>query len=196
MEPQPRKALDADTLTNIAFRVFATRGYDASSMDDVARAAGITKASIYHHTAGKEALLARGLQRALDALYEILAEPEAKNARAVDRLRYIVRRVAETTTQLLPELSVLFRVRGNSETERKALAGRRNFDATVSGLLEEAVSAGDLRTTVPPRMATRLIFGMSNSIVEWYKADPEREGRDVVESVVALVFNGLDARHD
>ena len=62
-----RKPYDIDSLTDVALRVFAERGYDGATMDDVARAAGITKAGIYHHVTGKEALLARGLDRALDA---------------------------------------------------------------------------------------------------------------------------------
>jgi AcrR family transcriptional regulator len=191
---EPRKSLDAETLTDFAFRVFAAQGYDGSSMDDVARAAGITKASIYHHTAGKEALLGRGLKRALDALFAILEEPQAAEGREIDRLRHIVRRVAETTTRLLPELSVLFRVRGNTLTEREAIDGRRRFDRLVSELVAGAVAAGDLRTTVEPRLATRLIFGMSNSLVEWYRYDSARDGQAVVEAVTSLVFSGLDER--
>jgi AcrR family transcriptional regulator len=191
---EPRKPLDVETLTDIAFRVFAAQGYDGSSMDDVARAAGITKASIYHHTAGKEALLGRGLKRAIDALFAILEEPQASDGIAVERLRHVVRRVAETTTRLLPELSVLFRVRGNTQTEREAIDARRRFDRVVSELVASAVAAGDLRTTIDPRLATRLIFGMSNSLVEWYRTDATREGGDVVAAVVTLVFTGLDER--
>ncbi len=193
---EPRKSLDRDALCDIAFRVFAERGYDGASMDDVARAAGITKASIYHHVAGKEALLARGLDRALVALSAILEEPRANDGRAVDRLRHIVRRVAETTTQLLPELAVLFRVRGNSLTERDAIVRRRAFDDRIALLMSEAIAAGEVRTMVPPRLATRLLFGMSNSIVEWYKQDPLRDPAQVVNAVVALAFAGLDVVPD
>ena len=101
---EARKPYDIETLTEIALRVFAARGYDGASMDDVARAAGITKASIYHHVAGKEALLERGLRRALDALFAVLREPEATSGAAIARLRHIVARVAEITLALQPEL--------------------------------------------------------------------------------------------
>ena len=122
-----RKPYDIDSLTDVALRVFAERGYDGASMDDVARAAGITKASIYHHVAAKEEFLARGLRRALDALFAILEEQRASAGEPYARLEYILRRVAETTLELLPELSVLFRVRGNSPTEREAIERRRRF---------------------------------------------------------------------
>ena len=112
--PSERKPYDIDSLTDVALRVFAQKGYNGSTMDDVARAAGITKASIYHHVAGKEALLASGLNRALTALFAILDEPQARGGRAAARLHHVVRRVVEETIRLLPELSILVRVRGNS----------------------------------------------------------------------------------
>src|SRR5271168_5372314 len=55
-----RKAYNFDALLDVAVRVFLERGYDGSSLDQVARAAGITKASIYYHARGKEELLLRG----------------------------------------------------------------------------------------------------------------------------------------
>ncbi|WP_245484907.1 helix-turn-helix domain-containing protein, partial [Ciceribacter ferrooxidans] len=48
----------------MAVRVFLERGYDGASLDDVARAAGITKASVYYHVSSKEELLERGVGRA------------------------------------------------------------------------------------------------------------------------------------
>ncbi len=128
---EARKPYDIDSLTDVALRVFAERGYDGASMDDVARAAGISKASIYHHVESKETLLARGLERALDALFAVLSEQAAERGPAVERLAFIVRRAAETTLTLLPELSVLFRLRANSRAAREAIARRRSFDLAM-----------------------------------------------------------------
>ena len=54
-----------DSLLEIAVGEFITRGYDATSMEDLSRAAGITKSSFYHHFASKEALLRAALDRSL-----------------------------------------------------------------------------------------------------------------------------------
>jgi len=189
----PRKPYDIDSLTDVALRVFAERGYDGASMDDVARAAGITKASIYHHVSGKEALLERGLGRALDALFAIIEEPEAREGRAIERLRHIVARVAETTLQLLPELTVLFRVHGASKSEREAVERRRAFDRHVTEIIAGAQRDGDVRRDLDPRLASRLIFGMSNSVVEWYRSGTlSRE--TIARAVVAIAFEGIAAR--
>jgi len=185
-----RKPYDIDSLTDIALRVFAERGYDGASMDDVARAAGITKASIYHHVSGKEALLERGLGRALDALFAILDEPGARDGRAIDRMRYIVERVAATTMNVLPELTVLFRVHGASRSERDAVERRRAFDRVVTGIIAEAQRDGDIRADVDARLAARLVFGMSNSVVEWYRSGSL--SRDAIaHAIVGVAFDGL-----
>jgi AcrR family transcriptional regulator len=187
---EPRKPYDIDSLTDVALRVFAERGYDGASMDDVARAAGITKASIYHHVSGKEALLERGLGRALDALFAIVDEPTARDGRAVDRLRHIVERVAETTMQLLPELTVLFRIHGASKSEREAVDRRRTFDRLVTDIIAQAQRDGDVRRDLDARLLARLIFGMSNSVVEWYRSGSLTRAA-IARAVVAIAFDGV-----
>jgi len=188
---ESRKPYDIDSLTDIALRVFAEKGYEGASMDDVARAAGITKASIYHHVSGKEALLERGLSRALDALFAVLEQSGAQTGSALERLRFIVRRVAETTLERLPELSVLFRVRGSSKIQRDALERRRRFDRFVTELLVEGQREGTIRADIDARLAARLIFGMSNSVVEWYGSGSSISRQRLADSLVALAFGGI-----
>ena len=74
----------------------------------------------------------------------------------------------------LPYVTLLLRVRGNTDTERWAMERRREFDHQVAELLKRAAADGDLRADVDVRLATRLLFGMINSIVEWYR--PGRGG--------------------
>jgi AcrR family transcriptional regulator len=190
---EPRKPYDIDSLTDVALRVFADRGYDGASMDDVARAAGITKASIYHHVSGKEALLERGLGRALDALFAILEEPAAREGPAVGRLRHIVERVADTTLHLLPELTVLFRIHGASKSERNAVDRRRAFDRLVTEIITQAQRDGDVRADIDPRLTARLIFGMSNSVVEWYRSGTLTRAA-IARAVLAIAFDGITSR--
>jgi AcrR family transcriptional regulator len=189
---EARRPYDIDSLTDVAFGVFAERGYDATSMDDVARAAGITKASIYHHIAGKEALLARGLDRALAALFAVLEEPAAREGTAGARLEAIVRRVAEITISLRSEVSVLFRVRGNSPTERAAMDRRRAFDAAVTELVRQAQSEGSVRPDIEPGLLVRLIFGMSNSVVEWYRPTGRISAAQIAEALAKIVGSGIE----
>jgi len=190
---EARRPYDIDSVTDVAFHVFAERGYDATSMDDVARAAGITKASIYHHVPSKEALLARGLNRALAALFSVLDEPEASTGTARARLAAIVRRVAEITMSLRAEVSVLFRVRGNSQTERDAMERRRAFDARITDLVREAQAGGEIRRDIEAALVVRLVFGMSNSVVEWYRPDGRTPAAMIAQAIEGIAFFGVAA---
>ena len=191
--PAPRPQYDIDSLTGVALGVFAERGFDGASMDDVARAAGITKAAIYHHVSGKEELLERGLSRALEALFAVLDEDGAALGSPLARVRYIVRRVAELALALRPELTVLVRVRGNSRTERRAMARRRSFDALVTNLVREAQAAGEVDAGLDAGVVVRLMFGACNSLVEWYRPGGPLGAETLVATVVQVLFTGIQA---
>ncbi|MEU6174885.1 TetR/AcrR family transcriptional regulator [Streptantibioticus parmotrematis] len=189
-----RDTYTPESLLAVAVEVFIERGYDGTSMEHLSRAAGISKSSIYHHVRGKEELLERAVGRALDGLFGILDEPAASRGRAVERLEHVVHRTTDVLMAELPYVTLLLRVRGNTRTERWAMERRREFDQRVAELLRAAVAEGDLRTDVDVRLATRLLFGMINSIVEWYRppagstaATDER----VADTVVRMAFEGL-----
>ncbi|RAJ37574.1 TetR family transcriptional regulator [Kitasatospora sp. SolWspMP-SS2h] len=189
----PRAAYTVGSLLAVTVQVFNERGYDGTSMEDLSRAAGISKSSIYHHVRGKEELLRLAVGRALDALFAILDEPAAAAGRPVDRLEHVVRRTAEVLLAELPYVTLLLRVRGNTGTEQWALERRRDFDHRVAELVQDAVAAGQLRADVEPRLATRLLFGTVNSLVEWYR--PGQRGTEALPDAVArFAFEGLRAR--
>ncbi|MGW1722550.1 TetR/AcrR family transcriptional regulator [Streptomyces sp. NPDC002306] len=187
-----RDTYTPQTLLSVAVRVFNERGYDGTSMEHLSKAAGISKSSIYHHVTGKEELLRRAVSRALDELFGILDEEHARVGRSVERLEYVVRRMVEVLITDLPYVTLLLRVRGNTGTERWALERRRDFDHRVADLLRAAAADGDVRADVEVRLATRLVFGMINSVVEWYRPGGGATAEaDVADAVVRLVFGGL-----
>lgn len=189
-----RTTYTVDSLLAVTVEVFNARGYDGTSMEDLSKAAGISKSSIYHHVRGKEELLRLAVGRALDCLFGILDEPAALTGRPVDRLEHVVRRTTEVLLDELPYVTLLLRVRGNTGTELWALERRRDFDHRVAELVRAAVTAGQLRAEVEPRLATRLLFGMINSIVEWYRPDAGPASADgIPDAVVRLAFDGLRA---
>jgi AcrR family transcriptional regulator len=188
-----RDTYTPDSLLAVAVEVFNERGYDGTSMEHLSRAAGISKSSIYHHVRGKEELLNRAVGRALEGLFGILDEPGARDGRPIDQIEYVTRRMTHVLMDELPYVTLLLRVRGNTRTERWAMERRREFDQRVSEVLKAAVADGDLRADVEVRLATRLLFGMINSIAEWYRPD-RRGGVDadqVADAVVRLAFDGL-----
>lgn len=188
-----RDTYTPESLLAVAVEVFIERGYDGTSMEHLSKAAGISKSSIYHHVRSKEELLQRAISRALDGLFGVLDETGAAEGKAIERLEYVTRRTTEVLMAELPYVTLLLRVRGNTDTERWAMERRREFDQRVAALLKEAAADGDIRADVDLRLATRLLFGMINSIAEWYR--PQAHGAagnaEVAEAVVRMAFAGL-----
>lgn len=189
--PSPRPAYDADSLLSVAVQVFLRKGYDGTSMADLAVAAGLSKSSIYHHFRGKEEILSRALHVALDSLFAILDEAPARSGPARGRLEWVVTRTVAVLLDRLPYVALLLRVRGNTPTERWALGRRREFDHRVAALVEEAVAAGQVREAVDPRLAARLVLGMVNSISEWYREGGSLSPDTVASAAASIALHGL-----
>jgi AcrR family transcriptional regulator len=186
-----RPGYDRDALLRVAVQVFTERGYDGTSMEDLSARLGITKSSIYHHVPGKAELLRLAVDRALDALEAVTAEPAATTGRAIDRLEHVVRRSVEVLAAELPFVTLLLRVRGNSAVEQDALRRRREFDRIVTDLVRAAAAEGDVRPDVDPAVTSRLLFGTVNSLTEWYRPDRGLAPDALADALVAIVFHGL-----
>ena len=189
-----REQYSLEELLEVVAAEFLQRGYDATSMEHLSQATGRTKSSIYHHVSGKEELLRRAVARALDALFAVLEEGGATQGRAVERLEHVVRGSARVLAAELPYVTLLLRVRGNTETERWALERRRDLDRRLAELVRAAVDEGDLRPDLDPRLVSRLLFGMVNSLVDWVRPGSATDLQQVEDALVALAFDGLRVR--
>jgi AcrR family transcriptional regulator len=187
-----RPGYDLESVLQTAVEVFNERGYDGASMEDLSRRLGIAKSAIYHHVSGKEELLRMALDRALDGWAEAAERARELDAPAIERLEMLVRGTVAVLETRLPYVTLLLRVRGNTDVERAALERRRSFDRLVASLVEQAERDGDVRADVDPKVTARLLSGMINSIVEWYRPGSRQAGRvSLADAVCAIAFDGL-----
>jgi len=190
-----RPGNDVESVLEASVEVFNERGYDGASMEDLSRRLGIAKSAIYHHVSGKEELLRMALDRALDGWAEAAEQARELEAPAIVRLEMLVRGTVAVLESRLPYVTLLLRVRGNSAVERAALARRRSFDRLVASLVEEAERDGDVRADVDPKVTARLLSGLINSIVEWYRPGSPQAGQvALADAVCAIAFDGLRVR--
>lgn len=188
-----RPGYDQAAVLRTAVELFNRRGYDATSMGDLAKELGLTKAAIYHHVDGKEQLLSAALNDALDELEAAVTEavrPDAEGS-AHERLRKVLRRSVEVLIAHQPSVTLLLRVRGNSEIELAALRRRRWLDEQLAELVQAAVQEGSLRADLPPSLVSRLLFGMVNSLVEWYQPSGSADPATVADALTTIAFDGL-----
>ena len=188
---QPRPRYDQESLLAVAATVFTERGYDGTSMEHLSQASGLSKSSIYHHVEGKEQLLRLALEKALDPLLASLDADDVKAGRAVDRLQNLVRRDVQILADRLPYVTLLLRVHGNTETERWALDQRLRFDRAVAKLVQQAIDEGDVRSDVDARTTARLMFGLVNSLIEWYRPGRDTSPAALADRITTMVLDGI-----
>jgi AcrR family transcriptional regulator len=186
-----RPGYDLPSLLAVAVDIFNERGFDGTSMEDLAQRLGISKSAIYHHVESKDALLGLALDRALDGLAEVAERVRALDAPAVVRLELLVRESVVLLVRELPYVTLLLRVRGNTTVERRALARRRQLDHLMAELVKEAVGDGDVRPDIDAGVVARLLFGLVNSVVEWYRPRRGSDPAGIADAVVRVAFDGL-----
>jgi AcrR family transcriptional regulator len=189
-----RPGHDLESVLAVAVGVFNERGYDGTSMRDLSDRLGIAKSAIYHHVSSKEELLSLALDRALTGLSSVAGRARVLPAPAIERLEYLVRGSVEVLQAELPYVTLLLRVRGNTDVERAALDQRRAIDRFVAELVTQAQADGDIRPDADAMISARMLFGLVNSIVEWYRPARHTGTQPLADAVCAMVFDGLRVR--
>ncbi|HEX8494972.1 MAG TPA: TetR/AcrR family transcriptional regulator [Pyrinomonadaceae bacterium] len=195
MKAQRKSALNNERLAEIyrtAAQIILRKGYDATSVNDIANALGMTKAGLYHYISGKKELLFDIMNFGLDELDEEVAIPAKAINDAEARLRFIVSSHAQLVTRgqgaitiLVDEVTALTPAQFRKITHRK----REYFDY-LRDLLDELKSAGklqDLDTTA----ATFCLLGMINWLSRWFRQDGALTAEQAAAEIVKIALGGL-----
>lgn len=174
-----------------AARLFAQRGYSATSMNEVAEACGMSKPSLYHYFRDKYALLvsiAEGHVVRLEALVDELA---GQRLAPEPRLRQLIRRFVEEYASAQHSHRVLTEdVRFLRPADRsRILAAERRIVAAfarVTGALRPALQQSGLAKPV-----TMLLFGMINWMFTWLRPDGQLTYAAMAPMVADLFFGGV-----
>jgi len=175
-----------------AAQIILEKGYDATSVSDIAEALGITKAGLYHYIHGKTELLFDIMQYGLDELDREVAEPAKKIADAEARLRFMIGMHARIVTRGEGAVTVLVdEARALTPAQNKKIIRRkRNYVDFLRATLQQLVDEGKLRD-VNLTVAAFSLLGMINWLSRWYQADGPLDERQIAEAVVDIAMNGL-----
>ena len=187
--PPQRRRIE---ICRTAAQIFRDRGYDATSVSDIARALGITKAGLYHYFESKEALLfeitSYGLDRVRDEVIlpaRAVRDPEA-------RLRQMVTRHARIATQGRGAIAqIVDEVRALPPPARKRVEERmRAYVDLVRETLVELRSAGRLRD-VDPTVATFSVIGTILWLPRWFRQNGRLSQEQVANQIADVVLGGV-----
>ena len=175
-----------------AAHTFVERGFDATSVSDIAAALGITKAGLYHYIASKESLLFDIVTLGLDSIEEEVVEPTRAIADPEARFLDIVLRHAllatcndGVITLLIDEVHALPQAQ-----RRKVNARRHRYFAYVREALRELEAAGRLQA-VDPTVAAFSVIGAIMWLPQWFRPGGRLSSDEIAEEIVQLIAAGV-----
>jgi AcrR family transcriptional regulator len=183
-----------DRLLAAAVELFAERGFERTSMRDLAGRTGMSLAGLYHHFASKERLLYALQVEAFERLFASLERMPA-DAPPATRLRFLITNHLEFFTSHITEMKVLSHeletLRG--EPGRKIGAMRAEYYRRCRDVVAELLAA-EGRTDLDSRVTTMAVFGMINWIYRWYGSVPGMQAQALAEQMCGIVLSGILAR--
>jgi len=173
-------------------QLFRDRGFDATSVSDIARALGLTKAGLYHHFDSKEALLFEIMMFGLDKVRDEVILPVRAISDPEERLRQLITRHARITTRGQGAVAHLQdEIRALPPPSRKQVEHRmRVYFDLVRGTLDELHAAGRL-ADVDRTVATFSLIGMILWLPRWFRQDGRLTQDHVAENIANLALGGL-----
>lgn len=177
-----------------AARLFQQRGYDATSMNDVAASLKLSKGGLYHHFQSKDEILFEIMNHAMDITEERVLGPVRGIANPEQRLRALIRLHIEVV--LSPrdrEITVMLHENHPLPPAlRRRINGRKkDYIHFLENLIAEVQGSRRSAPRVSPRAAAFALLGMINWIYQWYKPEGELQVQNLVPQFTDLLFGGL-----
>ncbi|MBI1766557.1 MAG: TetR/AcrR family transcriptional regulator [Acidobacteria bacterium] len=182
----------------VAARLFCERGFDATSMNDIADAIGFTKAAVYHFIpGGKKELLYAVISYGMDTLEREVLAPARAVADPEQRLRTIIQNHVQVITRgstaagFNPVTVVVDEVAGLSPVHRRKIAQRkRAYVDLVRDTLRALKVEGKLKE-IDITVIAFSIFGMMLWLARWYRPDGPLTNTQVAEEICKMALSGL-----
>jgi len=177
-------------------RLLGEKAYDAMTMDDVANAVGIAKASLYKHFSSKEELCCAAMVQILERVRAYLAGLPSELA-PIEKLRALVRwsleRLITNEMPLLPSRNSS--LRAVLMANKQYLNGLVNVSDQIGEWITEAQAQGVIDSKLPPLVVLYTLYARAcDPVVTFLKDGGQYSDAEIVELVVRTCFDGLAAR--
>jgi AcrR family transcriptional regulator len=180
-----------------ATRLFAERGYDRTSVQEIVEAAGVTKGALYHYFGSKDDLLHEIYARVLRLQTERLDAIAARSGVPVqERLAEAAADVVVTSIENLDDTKIFFRSMHqlSPEKQKAVRAERRRYHEHFRALVEEGQRSGCFRREPRPDLVVDFFFGSVHHLGTWYRADGPLSAREVAAEFAGLLLAAVRAR--
>jgi len=174
-------------------RLFATSGYDGTSMRDIAEACGISKSLLYHHFVDKDEIFARIALGSTRELYQFVHDRLPDGAAPSERIRAFMAATGEYFQRYRWAWIASTGAFWNDPQQRRQkerLMWRDRYEGLIRALIQEAIDAGEIRPVDVP-LAGRLVLSALNWMHRWYKPEKDLAAPEIAKAYFDMIFNGL-----
>jgi TetR/AcrR family transcriptional regulator, cholesterol catabolism regulator len=168
------------------------KGYEATSMNDIANAVGLTKAGLYHYIEGKEDLLFQIMSYGMQMIDQDVMVPAKLVPDATERLRTIISRHSKRVIDVGGAVSILLdEMYALTPAHRRVIKGRkRAYFELIRETLEQLSAESKLRD-LSPTVATFCLFGMLSWVARWYRKDGKLSAEQVLSDLLEAALNSV-----
>ncbi len=185
-----------------ALQIFSQRGFRATTLDQVAQAAGVTKGAIYHYFEGKEDLLLQSLRHWIENTFQALRDREIEESGpASARLRLVIRYMWDIWKD--PWMTAVIRLlEGELVPDHPRLVERWHNESVrpavrrIIDLIEEGKVNGEFRRDLDTEVSVQfLLAGISKVAMQYHHPTlsplGELSSDRIIDSVIDLLFRGI-----
>jgi len=182
-----------ERLVEEALRLFAEKGFEGTSVQDVVAAAGVTKGAMYHYFSSKDDLLAEIYARVLREQLDRLQAFASSAAPVEERVHGAAADVVVTTIENLDSTTVFFRSlhQLSPAKQREVRAERRRYHDLFRAMVLEGQKSGVFRDDVSADLVIDYYFGSVHHLPMWWRADRKLSPVDVGDTFATLLLDGL-----
>ena len=191
----PREAVvdSRQEILRTAARLFQQRGYDATSMNDVAATLKLSKGGLYHHFQSKDEILFNIMSHALDITEARVMDPARAIKDPEERLRTLIRLHIDVVLSARDrEITVMLHEnhplpRG---LRKRINARKKDYIHFVESVIADVQRVRQSKAVVSPRAAAFALLGMINWLYQWYKPEGPLRGEDLVRQYTDIFLAG------
>lgn len=181
-----------------AATLFKERGYSATRLVDIARVAGLDRATIYYYVGSKEEMFRDAIEDMLTRNLEGATAIAANECWSVrERLTRVIQLLMTSYAENYPQLYVYIEEvmhsisREDTPWSRAVIKKTLDFEAVVRRLIDEGMKSGELRATMSSAMASFGLFGMINWTHRWFTPDGSTPARELADDFASIFFEGM-----
>ena len=190
--PKPSKRRRQEVM-DVAARIFNEKGYEATSIQEIAEEVGILKGSLYYYIDTKEDLLFGVIKEAYDAALSVIEELERRDGSALELIEALVHGHAEVFAATFVQSSVFFKeFRALSPERQETIREAADvYNRFLISQIRRGQRSGEIKSRINARLAAIGIIGMMNSMAFWYKPEGPATAAQIGREFSGLVIGGL-----